>query len=196
LNAATAFFMALFSTTRFSELESVEILDPDNARIGYLDTTQYRVIQNKSAQEKRAFISQFDVPPQASNGWYQSVITLKDGSRHRVWDFVVIRSMDRATAVNPADAAEDIEPPKLLQWKPVPGAKYYQVFIRDEWESGLVHESGLPGKNELVVPDGLLKSGGYYSWIIHARDINESVLLGDFNHGSLSPSMRFSVREN
>jgi len=190
------FFMALFSTTRFSELVSVEILDPDNRHIGYLDITRYRPVNNASTPEKRAFISQFDVPADAADGWYQSVVTLKDGSRHRARDFVVVHSMDRPLAINPPDAAENIARPKLLQWQAVAGAKYYQVFIRDEWEGKLVYESGLLARNELAVPDELLVAGGYYSWIIHARDINESVLLGDFNHGSLSPSMTFSISEN
>jgi hypothetical protein len=43
------------------------------------------------------------------------------------------------------------------------------------------------------LPPGLIEDGGYYSWLIHARDINEDIKLGDFNSGSLSTPVTFSV---
>ena len=43
------------------------------------------------------------------------------------------------------------------------------------------------------LPAGLLEKGGYYSWIVHARDLNEHFMLGDFNHGSLSATVNFSI---
>jgi hypothetical protein len=47
----------------------------------------------------------------------------------------------------------------------------------------------------LFVPaQGVLQSGGVYVWRIHARDSDGNVLLGNFNHGSLSPEMRFTVK--
>jgi hypothetical protein len=51
-------------------------------------------------------------------------------------------------------------------------------------------------KPELKLKPGLLKPGGYYSWRVHARDSNGNVLLGDFNHGSLSTPITFSLAEN
>jgi hypothetical protein len=47
----------------------------------------------------------------------------------------------------------------------------------------------------LVLPPGLLEKGGYYSWIIHARDTNAHILLGDFNHGSMNTPVTFAVAE-
>jgi len=47
----------------------------------------------------------------------------------------------------------------------------------------------------MTLPKDLIESGGLYSWRIHARDINEDIKLGDFNHGSLSPKLTFSVSE-
>jgi hypothetical protein len=44
-----------------------------------------------------------------------------------------------------------------------------------------------------VLPPGLIEDGGYYSWLIHARDINEDIKLGDFNSGSMSTPVSFSV---
>ena len=67
-------------------------------------------------------------------------------------------------------------------WKPVPGANFYQVFIRDLWnEDKLIYTSELQTRPELVLPPDLLHKGGMYSWIIHARDTNSHILLGDFN---------------
>ena len=86
--------------------------------------------------------------------------------------------------------------PEKLTWEPVPGAGFYQVFIRDLWnDSKLIHTSKLLTRPELELPPGLLQQGGYYSWIIHARDTNSHILLGDFNHGSLNKSATFLIGE-
>ena len=47
----------------------------------------------------------------------------------------------------------------------------------------------------LLVSAGMAKRGGMYSWIVHSRDVNEDLLLGDFNHGSLSKPVVFSVND-
>jgi hypothetical protein len=89
--------------------------------------------------------------------------------------------------------ADDIPVPKQLKWDAIPGAKHYQVFIKDQWEGKLIHSSSLLFKPVFDVPKGLLKPGGYYSWRVYARDVNENVILGDFNHGSLTDSMEFTL---
>ena len=48
---------------------------------------------------------------------------------------------------------------------------------------------------KLVLPRGLIRPGGWYKWRIHARDVNGNILLGDFNHGALSPWFEFAVAE-
>lgn len=85
--------------------------------------------------------------------------------------------------------------PKRLKWDPIPGAKFYQVFIRDKWEDKLVFSSKLIKESEVVLDQGILQPGGYYGWRIHARDDDGNVLLGDFNHGSLNPEATFTVAE-
>lgn len=68
------------------------------------------------------------------------------------------------------------------------------MFIRDLWDDErLIYTSKLLTTAELVLPENLLQPGGYYSWIIHARDVNEDVRLGDFNRGSMSRPATFSV---
>jgi hypothetical protein len=80
-----------------------------------------------------------------------------------------------------------------LRWNPIPGAKYYQVFLRDEWAGTEATASGLLTEPRFVPPKGLLHAGDIYEWRIHARDSDGTVLLGDFNHGSLSREMSFTV---
>jgi hypothetical protein len=190
------FFMALFSTEQFDEVESVKVLSPNNEQIGSLDMSKFRLIRDKKKPEKHVFIKQFDIPDQAPNGWYRAEITLRDGTQYDARDYVIISSMQHISGVDPADESENMEIPRVLKWDPIPGAKYYQVFIRDEWSAESLYQSKLLTEPKLVLSDGLLKRGGYYSWQIHARDVNENILLGDFNHGSLSKWSTFSIADS
>jgi len=96
--------------------------------------------------------------------------------------------------MNPMDGAEDIPVPEKLTWTSVGDGSYYQVFIRDVWnESKLIYTSKLLVKPELVIPPGILQPDGLYSWKVHARDVNEDILLGDFNKGSMSRAATFST---
>lgn len=121
---------------------------------------------------------------------------MKDGRRYAAGDFVAIHKMGRTQHIEPADGAENVPLPNQLSWDPIPGAKFYQVFIRDVWEDKLVYESSMLTAPKLVLPKGIIKAGGSYAWRLHARDVNENVLLGDFNHGSLSDPASFSVTDN
>lgn len=87
-------------------------------------------------------------------------------------------------------------PPEKLSWQAVSGAAFYQVFIRDQWDNNnLVYTSVLLVEPELALPENLIEPGGLYTWTIHARDTNEDLMLGDFNHGSISKPAAFSVRQ-
>ncbi|MDH5546072.1 MAG: hypothetical protein OEZ43_10790 [Gammaproteobacteria bacterium] len=59
----------------------------------------------------------------------------------------------------------------------------------------VIYTSQLLAQPSLTLPPGLLTPGGYYNWRIHARDRNEDVYYGDFNHGSLSEPFEFTVAE-
>ena len=187
------FFLGLFSTYDYDKVGRVELFTPDDRPIGELDLSKYRLIKQKDKPEKRAFIKHFDIPENARDGWYKAIATMKDGRRYAAADFVVIHKMERAQHLQPADGAENVPVPKELTWDPIPGAKFYQVFIRDAWEDKLVYESSLLTESRLALPKGIIQAGGYYQWRIHARDVNENVLLGDFNHGSLTDPATFSV---
>jgi len=77
--------------------------------------------------------------------------------------------------------------------KPVPGATHYKVFMRDGYETTQILNSKLIKEPRLKLKPGLLKPGGYYLWKVHARDVNENIILGDFNSGSVNKWMEFSV---
>jgi hypothetical protein len=109
-------------------------------------------------------------------------------------DYIVISRLSGAGGQIPADGMEVPAPPANLTWEPVPGAGFYQVFVRDQWDDDkLIYTSKLLEKPELILPEGLIQSGGLYSWTIHSRDVNEDIRLGDFNRGSMSEPVSFSV---
>ncbi len=187
------FFMALFSTVKFDAIKSIEIVTPEKQPLAQLDLSRYRTIEKKGAPEKRVFINQLAIPPGAGDGWYSARITLGDGSEYNARDFVEISRLGQTSGQLPANESE-VALPRSLRWDPVPEAGFYQVFIRDLWnDDKLIHTSKLLDRPELVLPQGLIKPGGYYSWIVHARDTNEDPVLGDFNHGSLNKPTTFTV---
>lgn len=188
------FLMALFSTPRFDEVAKVSVFAPDGRFVGDLDLTRFRAFKTQSGQAKHAFISRFDLPEKAVDGWYRAEIKLKDGSHFEARDYVVDQFMGQPTGIQPAAGAIDVLASTELRWNPIPGAKYYEVFLRDEWAGTEATASGLLTEPRFVPPKGLIQPGGEYVWRIHARDSDGTVLLGDFNHGSLSQEMRFTVK--
>ena len=189
------FFMPLFSTAGYDDIKEIEILYPDNRLLTRLDLASYRTIENKDRPEKRVFIKQLDIPADARDGWYAANITLTNGKVHRARDYVIISRLASASGQTPGNNTELPTPPEKLTWKSVPGAAFYQVFIRDQWDNNsLVYTSSLLVDPELILPKDLIEQGGHYSWTIHARDTNEDFRLGDFNQGSMSRPASFFVQ--
>lgn len=188
------FFMSLFSTPRYDEIEQVEVFFPNGSLLTEINLDNYRTIQRKGKPDKRVFLNEVDVPPGSPDGWYSTRVTLKDGKRHIARDYVILSPLPQAMGHVPAHESEVQIAPDRLSWNPVLGAGYYQVFLRDLWnESKLIFSSKLLDEPVVQLPAGLLEAGGYYSWIVHARDLNEHIMLGDFNHGSISPVVTFSI---
>jgi hypothetical protein len=188
------FYMALFSTTRYAEVEEVEVFYPDGRLLTALDLNRYRVVRTPGKPEKHIFITLVDLPPEAPDGWYSARVLLRDGREYRARDYVRIAQLAQASGLTPASGDRPIAIPGELRWQPVPGASHYQVFIRDLWEGGAeIFKSRVLPTTSLTLPPGLLKSNGLYSWHVHARDVNEHPELGDFNHGSLSPEALFTT---
>jgi len=190
------FILALFSTVHYKNINEIEIFDPDNRKITSLDLDRFRQVETKSKKIKKVFIKQVEVDATFKDGWYRSVVSLNDGTKVISYDYVKYTLMEMASKTVPEDESEEVDVPESLRWKKIDDAKYYQVFIKDMWQDGkLIYTSKLLDKNKLKLPEGLLEPGGYYSWRIHARDVNEDIKLGDFNHGSLSKILTFSVTD-
>ncbi|MEN8205878.1 MAG: hypothetical protein ABFS24_07685 [Pseudomonadota bacterium] len=188
------FLMPLVSTTHYDDIEKVDVFYPDGRQLVELDLSRFRTLESKDAPKKKVFINQIHLPDDAVDGWYSARITLKNGEAHTASDYVVLSKLGRADGQYPGHEQTVASPPQKLTWDPVPGAGYYQVFIRDQWEDNkLIYTSRLLTEPALPLPPDLIEDGGLYSWLIHARDINEDIKLGDFNSGSLSKPVTFSI---
>lgn len=189
------FFMALFSTYNFNDISNIQVFSPDNKILGELNLKKYRSFIDKSKKEKRVFINQFEIPASAKNGWYYTKVNLKNGTTISPKDYVIIEKLEIAKISNPDIKKELKSIPKSFILKQIKPAKFYQAFIHDSWDSKLIYQSKLLSKPEIHIPKNLLKKGGIYSIQIHARDTNEHQLLGDFNHGSLTKKLDFTISE-
>ena len=148
------FFMSLFSTPRYDEVETVEVFFPNGSLLTEISLGNYRTIQRKGKPDKRVYMNEVDVPPGAPDGWYSTRVTLKNGKRHIARDYVILSALPQAAGQVPAHEAEVQGVPKQLGWEPVPGAGHYQVFIRDLWnESKLIFSSRLLDEPVLPLPE-------------------------------------------
>lgn len=189
------FLQALFSTTRFDAIRSVEVFDPGGSSIGRLDFAKYRSVKQKDGGEKRVFITAFPMPREMRDGWFRALVTTADGTIYQARDYVEAKMLPIARNVSPLPGAENIAPPGHLSWDAVPGATHYQVFVWDLWNPEQPIFSSLPiAESRIALPGGLIRPGGNYTWRVHARDVNGHVELGDFNHGSLTPYLEFGIR--
>jgi len=188
------FFMALFSTTQFTNIAAVEVFDSNQQALGALDLARYKTTKNQQGQDKRVFISHFDVAPGAPDGWYTARVTLRDGSAFAARDLVQIKTMELPSGFQPEDHAQLDAIPGELSWNAIPGARHYQVTIRDAWADGRhIFKSKLLQEPRATLPPDLLRRGGNYTWRVHARDVNEDKALGDFNLGTMGPVLSFTV---
>lgn len=188
------FYLALFSTTQFDAIRAVHVITPDGSKLFDLDLNRYRTIKRKGKPEKRVFMLHVPIPDGAIDGWYQAQVVMKSGEQIQAKDYVEHRMLDRAVGHQPAHQAVLATPPKQLSWQKIEGAGFYQVFVRDLWnDSKLIHSSKLMKTTHYALPEGLLQRGGYYAWKVHARDVNEDIRLGDFNLGSQSEWVEFSI---
>lgn len=190
------FYMALYSTLQFKDVKAIELMNSQGEKFSSLDLSRFRVIREEKKPEKRVFINQIPQPGNFSDGWFTAKITLADGTVHIAKDFVEHGLMPIASGLQPAPREQLSDVPKSLSWPAIKGASYYQVFIKDKWdESALLFTSKVLNKPEVTLPADLLEYGGYYSWRVHARDVNEDLRYGDFNRGSLSAWQEFTIAD-
>lgn len=191
----TKYFKVLFSSEKYDQIESMEVFTPENKLLVKLDKRKFRTLKRKNKPDKRVFIIDSDITENASTGWYDIRIKTKDGKKYNAKDYVVMNRLNRASSMQPANKNKQYKLPITLKWKEIEGAQYYQVFVRDEWTQQLIFKTKLINSNKVQIPNIKLEPGGYYSWRVHARDINEHILLGDFNMGSMSQHAYFSITE-
>ena len=190
------FFMSLFSTSHFNEIKFIDVFYPDGKLLTRLDTKRYKSIVKKGKADKRVYISHTDVIEGSPDGWYTTTVTMNNGDIHQSKDYVAINKLPMVNITQPANSEKAIPFTQSLSWEPVSESAYYRVFIRDLWDDEkLVFTSKLSNETSVNVPDGILIPGNHYRWIVHARDVNEHPLYGDFNHGSMSESMEFVFDE-
>lgn len=188
------FFMPLFSTTRYNEITGISVYNPDGSLLTSMNLEKYKELNRKGKPKIRVFLDQIDVPNGAKDGWYSATIDLDDGTHITAKDYVVVSILPRPSHMSPSDGAEDITLPGKFTWSSVGEGSYYQIFIRDKWQdSKLIYHSKLIKETEVDLPEGILQPDGLYTWQIHARDINEDRLLGDFNKGAMSNIVTFST---
>ena len=189
------FIKVLFSTERYAEVAEMVARYPDGRELVRLDLSIYRLVERKGKPEKRVFIKDLDIPEDSPEGWYSMDVTLKDGSRYQLRDYMTMARIRPASGMNPPNNANNIPMPHTLSWQPVPGARYYQVFLRDNWASKQVISSELLKEPRLELKPGQLEPGGDYVWRVHARDTDGHFMLGDFHAGSMSKSAAFTVAD-
>jgi len=191
------FFKMVFSTTRSEQLQDVQIFAPDGAPLARFNLDQFKIVRRPGKPVKHVYLMDVDVPSGAQDGWYTAHIRTRDGRTHIARDHIVIRTMGQpGETVQPEDDSVQTVPPRELSWSPVPGARYYIVYVHDRWEDDrLIYESPRLTVPRLIIPPGILRPGGFYQWRVNVRDRVEDREYGDFNHGSLSPFYLFSVQD-
>ncbi len=190
------FYMALFSSPQYQNIVGVRVYLPDGKPLGELDMTHYRTVSLPGKPEKRVFITHLPLPKKATDGWFSATVKTRDGREISAKDYVVHTLLPIVRETTPADGRELPTPPAELTWTPVPGATHYQVTLRDVWDDNReILTSEVVTAPRIPVPPGLLRRGGRYAWVTHARDSNGGLLLGDFNHGSLSAPQIFSIAQ-
>jgi len=191
------FFKWLFSSTQYEQLDEIKLFSPVGEFIAKIDLAQYRLAKRPGQPDKRMYLVDTPVPANTPDGWYYAIIRTKNGQTYQARDNIEIGKLVMAGAgMQPAPDATLPLQPRELAWGAVPGAKYYQVFVHDVWnDEKQIYQSPLLTQPRVTLPPGLIKPGGVYLWRVHSRDMNGDPEYGDFNLGSLSAFVSFSVQD-
>lgn len=106
--------MALFATYKYKNISRIEIFTPGNTKLGEISTEKYKVVIKKGKPEKHVFIGKFKIPKNTSNGWYRSVVTMKNGDQYEAKDYVIQARLGIASGIKPEAEAELDKIPKKL----------------------------------------------------------------------------------
>lgn len=187
------FYLTTFKTEQYENIQSIEVFSPTGHKVGNFNVDKFLTFQREGLPDLIALITQLPLVNAKPSGWFSAHINTKDGRRYLARDYLIMEIMQRVSETNPAHMAE-ISVPTELSWTPVRGANHHRVWIRDMWEGGKqIFDSGYIQASKVEMPEGLLQTDGWYSWRIHSRDTHGHVLLGDFNHGSLTDWKEFNT---
>ncbi|NOR42025.1 MAG: hypothetical protein GQ572_01725 [Gammaproteobacteria bacterium] len=189
------FFKILFSSEKYDQIESMDVYTPDDHLLVNLDKTRFKILKRKNKPNKKVYMLDIDIPEQATTGWYKIDVKSNDGTIYHAKDYVIMTRLEQVSRMHPSDENKEFNLPITLKWDPVAGSQHYQAFVRDVWTEKLVFRSKLIETPEIKIPDNKLEPGGEYYWVVHSRDTNEHLLLGDFHMGSLSKKTYFTVAE-
>lgn len=189
------YFKVLFNTEKYQYIDSMSVYTPEDKLLVTLDKTKFKTLKRKYRPDKRIYILDIDVPEFATTGWYKIDVKTKNGKSFQAKDYVIMSRLERVSKMTPSGEDIEVRLPVTLQWKTVPGAYYYRVFVRDAWTDELVYSSNTIEKNAIRIPKNRLETGGYYYWSVNSRDLNGHILLGDFHMGSMSEKAFFNVAD-
>jgi hypothetical protein len=191
------FFKWIFSSSQYEQLEEITIYSPAGDVLGKFDLSHYRLVKQPGKSDKRMYLVDTPISENAPDGWYFAMIQTKNGHTYQARDHIEIGPLAMAGAgMLPENEAVLTQPLRELSWKEVPGAKYYQVFVHDVWnDEKLIYQSPHVTEPRVTLPNDLIKPGGAYLWRVHSRDMNGDPEYGDFNLGSLSVFVSFSVQD-
>ena len=187
------FYLTIFKTEHYDNIKKIEVFDPSGNAVGEFSMEKFLDFDRSDKPPLRVLLTHLPLAEGEPEGWFSATITTKDDKQYLARDYQIMNLMPRADGRTPASNSE-VEVPWELSWDPVPGAKHYRVWIRDMWNDGKqIYRSGLLNESRLELPEGLLEPDGWYAWRIHTRDTQSHVLLGEFNHGSLTDWIEFQT---
>lgn len=157
----------------------------------YIPATE---INKEKIKDKKVFINQIPLPKNSVKGEFTAIVITKNNQIHHYADRMFLdKKVGFAKIDFPKNQATNISKTPTLKWSAPKNGHYYQVFIKDKWTGKSIYSSKTLNKTEFKVPDNLLKNDGWYAWKVHAKDMDETILYGDFNAGSLSEYHSFTT---
>lgn len=185
------FYLTLFKTDDYDKIEKIEVFSPQGTPVGDFEMNKYLDFERPDKDPLRVLLTHMPLVEGKPEGRFTAIVTGKDGKKYLSEDYLIMNLMDRVSGQVPEHNAE-VSIPWELAWDAPEGAGFYRVWIRDLWDDGKqIYRSGLLSEPRLELPEDLLQPDGWYAWRVHTRDTNNHILLGDFNHGSLTEWKEF-----
>ena len=150
------FYLTLFGTEQYDDITSIEILSPDDKKIGELNLKKFTVSKKKNKPERHVFLTQLDIPKNKMDGWYSARINFRDKPSQTAYDFVIHQTLNRATSHSPEHGAEDIKKPKQPILGFNSGRKFLQGVYKRYLEWWKDYSYIKPYQNSLLRPPSRL----------------------------------------